>query len=613
MVAASKPSNGGDWMVEALEAIIIGPLWTVPNSLWRVACKILGRAALRLSFVPLAVGAIWWGAVEIGAFGAGRSGVDVVIEYGQKWIAFVGSFAEGYGSSGIEWAGATLVAFAVGYVVTATAISGMLLGPVHVLVSRRQAKPEPQSHGSARWGTPADAKAKQNLVKKGGQPGGVMLGRFARGVGSGYDPRFRINAHVLTCAPTGAGKGVGCVIPNLLDYPGSVFCLDVKGENFAVTGKARAQSQPVFVIDPFGTTGAQTASVNWLDFIDPSSEECVADAAEIADTLVVRGDNLDPHWDDSAASLLQGLLLHAATIAGPERHVGAVRDILTLPETELVERLTKLSKSQAAAGVIAKAANMFLAKEKKERSGVLSTAQRHTAFLDDPRIVRTLRRSELDLSTLKHKPQTVYLVIPPDKLGAYNRFCRATIGLALGAMFKKPERPEHNVLFLLDEFAQLGSFAAAERGISIVRGFGGQLWLFVQDLSQLKGLYRQWGTFLSNAVLQVFGTQDHDTAKYVSDALGAGTIKVDSESRSVSRRGAETSANKSESHHHHGRALLTADEVRRLGNEDVIVLQGGSPPFRLRRLDYRVDGEFRGRYGGNPMYGSQLPHALKAK
>ncbi|MFC1610278.1 type IV secretory system conjugative DNA transfer family protein [Myxococcota bacterium] len=55
----------------------------------------------------------------------------------------------------------------------------------------------------------------------------------------------------------------------------------------------------------------------------------------------------------------------------------------------------------------------------------------------------------------------------------------------------------------------------------------------------------------------------------------------------------------------HGRALLTPDEVRRLGNEDVIVLQGGSPPFRLRRLDYRTDSEFRGRYGGNPMYGGR--------
>jgi type IV secretion system protein VirD4 len=40
--------------------------------------------------------------------------------------------------------------------------------------------------------------------------------------------------HILTCAPTGAGKGIGAVIPNLLTYPGSAFVLDLKGENFAV-------------------------------------------------------------------------------------------------------------------------------------------------------------------------------------------------------------------------------------------------------------------------------------------------------------------------------------------------------------------------------------------
>jgi hypothetical protein len=30
--------------------------------------------------------------------------------------------------------------------------------------------------------------------------------------------------HILTCAPTGAGKGRSGVIPNLLDYPGSPSC-----------------------------------------------------------------------------------------------------------------------------------------------------------------------------------------------------------------------------------------------------------------------------------------------------------------------------------------------------------------------------------------------------
>jgi hypothetical protein len=55
----------------------------------------------------------------------------------------------------------------------------------------------------------------------------------------GADRRFRQDGHMLTCAPTGAGKGIGAVIPNLLDYPGSAFVLDLKGENYAVTARAR--------------------------------------------------------------------------------------------------------------------------------------------------------------------------------------------------------------------------------------------------------------------------------------------------------------------------------------------------------------------------------------
>src|SRR5690349_15656482 len=43
------------------------------------------------------------------------------------------------------------------------------------------------------------------------------------------------DAPLLTCAPTGAGKGRGVLIPNLLRYPGPVICVDIKGELFQVT------------------------------------------------------------------------------------------------------------------------------------------------------------------------------------------------------------------------------------------------------------------------------------------------------------------------------------------------------------------------------------------
>ena len=41
--------------------------------------------------------------------------------------------------------------------------------------------------------------------------------------------------HVLLFAPTGSGKGVGFVIPNLLFWTDSVIVHDVKGENYELT------------------------------------------------------------------------------------------------------------------------------------------------------------------------------------------------------------------------------------------------------------------------------------------------------------------------------------------------------------------------------------------
>jgi type IV secretion system protein VirD4 len=49
--------------------------------------------------------------------------------------------------------------------------------------------------------------------------------------------------HALMVAPTGRGKGVGFVTPNLLLFKGSIVALDVKGENFENTARHRLAMQ----------------------------------------------------------------------------------------------------------------------------------------------------------------------------------------------------------------------------------------------------------------------------------------------------------------------------------------------------------------------------------
>ena len=67
------------------------------------------------------------------------------------------------------------------------------------------------SHGTAAWDDGASLRS----------DGGLVLGRHKRG-GRKPGPLLRYDGpgHVLTVAPTRAGKGVGAVVPNLLDHPG---------------------------------------------------------------------------------------------------------------------------------------------------------------------------------------------------------------------------------------------------------------------------------------------------------------------------------------------------------------------------------------------------------
>lgn len=280
--------------------------------------------------------------------------------------------------------------------------------------------------------------------------------------------------------------------------------------------------------------------------------------------------------------------------------MGEVRRLLTGGEELLNATLQTMSESDAGFGVVARSANAFQAKADKDRSGVLSSAIRHTAFLDDPRILDCLRQSDFNLSDLKRKPMTVYISMPPAKLSAYNRFMRGLVGLSLAAITESSQRAEHNVVFFLDEFAQLGRMSAIEDAVSLIRGYGASLWIFVQDLSQLKGIYPKWQTFLANTAQQFFGTSDLETAKYISGVLGSYTTAFQTGGRSTADT--EMTGSSSTNIQYTARPLLTPDEVLRMGPNRPIVLIAGEPPYCLQRLNYLTDSEYQGLADENPFH-----------
>lgn len=485
--------------------------------------------------------------------------------------------------------------------------------PASLGAAASPAAPDQITHGSARFGTPAEIAQHGHLARP-GQRDGLTLARVPNAP-AGLDPRFRYIGHVVTVAPNGSGKGIGQVIPNLLDYPGSCLVLDVKGENAAVTARARRElGHAVHVVDPFGVTGQPSAGFNVLDRIDLGTPDCVSESAILADALVIAGGKNQEgadHWDESAKNLLQGVMLHVAGLDAGRRHLGELRRLLTQDEAGTLELLADMASDEAAAyGLPARAANTLMGMSDRERGSVLSTARRNTAFLDDPRIVAALSRSDFDLSAIKSELMTVYLVMPANRIGPNARFLRLFIGSVLTAITSSATQPPYRVAFVLDEFAQLGYMKAIEDAVSLMRGYGLAFWVFLQDLSQLKGVYPRWQTFLANSAKVFFGTDDYDTAKYVSDSLGKATIEYETantgrnSSTGIGGPGASLNRGKSSgsSQQIGGRELLTPDEVMRLGPERPLVLVKGEYPYLLARLNYLADREYTGRADPNPYH-----------
>ena len=447
---------------------------------------------------------------------------------------------------------------------------------------------EGDTHGSARFATDKETAPLTRTDT------GLLIGRDGK---TGKPLRYDGPAHLLTMAPTRTGKGVGTIIPNLLTADRSVICIDPKGENARIAGRARASFGPVHVLDPFGVTGQASAAFNPLDTLDPFGLDVAEDASTLADALVFDEPGMagEAHWNEEAKALIAGLILHIVTDEDhARRSLATLRDYLTRAPAAFAALLDDMQASTAANGLVARAANRHLGKADREAAGVLSAAQRHTHFLDSPRMTAVLGRSDFRFADLKRNNASVFLVLPPDRLSTYSRWLRLLVTQSLLDMARDSAKPETPVLYLLDEFAALGHLAPVERAMGLMAGYGVQLWPILQDVHQLRATYGQKaGTFLSNAgVLQVFGVNDHDSARLISDLLGQETVVFQTMSRALD----SDKSGISYGEQHTARPLLTPDEVRNLPQHVELLFLAGQRPIIAGKLVYYDDPEFRGLY-----------------
>ena len=176
------------------------------------------------------------------------------------------------------------------------------------------------------------------------------------------------------------------------------------------TGRLLRYDGPAHVLDPFEVTGIPSAAYNPLDRLSPDSLDLGEDAASLTEALVMDapGQVSEAHWNEEAKAILGGLIMFCVCHEEKNRRsLATVREYLTLPPERLRALLELMQDSEAAS--------------------VLSNAQRHTHFLDSPRIARVLSRSDFHFSELRHRITSVFLVPPPYRMDAYSRWLRLLV------------------------------------------------------------------------------------------------------------------------------------------------------------------------------------------
>lgn len=488
------------------------------------------------------------------------------------------------------------------------------------------------SHGSARWITFSELKKAKLISRK--YVDGVILGRIKRFGIFSYTIIENMATHILMIAPSRSGKGVGVLIPTLLNWKNSVVVFDIKGENYAITAGFRKKVLKQKVLKWAPDKLENSISIN------PLAEIRVGTPYEFLDTQIVMDIITDPgegkersHWDKSASTFLVGIALHILYIKKREGVIasfGDIIDFLTAADGTFDSRLIKLINyehedsselfrkiyspgqvsgvNEGTHPLVARTAAELINKDERERASIVSSALACLNLFKDPVIRKNTSTSDLKMWDLMNYKTSVslYIVAEVKSLSTLAPLIRIVMTQMVGTLCPEMnfenDKPthRHKLLLMLDEFPAIGKMQIIEKGLGYFAGYGIKTIIVAQSLGQITKLYGDKNGVTDNCVTSVFYSPvatDKDTPKLISDLLGDKTLRVSNFSSKVN---SFFDGNYSENKQ--ARKLLTPEEVRnKLGEERNIISITGMYPIWGYKIKYYQEKYFlnktKNKYG----------------
>lgn len=404
------------------------------------------------------------------------------------------------------------------------------------------------------------------------QPGAYLVGEWERQVVV-LTPK-QTTEHVLLVGPSGTGKSSTQYMANAALATGSIVVADPKGELWHMTSGYHHASFRFAPGEP-----EASSPCNWIPLC---ADKRVADL--LAEAVIQPGSTRgEPFFKQAAVGFVSALFMYTA-LELPVPTPATCYRLLVEGGVALLERF-----GDSAIPSCRLIANTYQSSD-RTRDSVLAEVITKLGWLDDPAVARFTSASlqPPQFARLLHEPMAVYWVLHERDVDRLRPLTALVFTLLLDQLTAPDAPPAQGavpVTFLWDEFGSAGTIPKMATTIAVARGRGIGLVLGLQALAQLDEHYGQAAakTIRANCSTKLFlhGMEPEDV-EYASRLCGEGTVRHEAVSRSEQGWGTP-GHRRSYAEQLVGRRLFTGDEIRRLGQGELLLVQSNRPPVKVTK------------------------------
>lgn len=389
---------------------------------------------------------------------------------------------------------------------TVAFILSMVLPFIGVIILGIFEFPEPDIHGNAKEITDDELEESGLLSTEQSKHPEILIGKVAKGRYKGKFLKFDGQQFMGLGAPTRSGKGVGFVIPNLLNYRDSVCVLDIKAENFIMTaGYRKKMGQEIFVFAPDGYRfseddyiqyklsdhylsmseeeqkafderyfeNAQVLTHRWnpLGYISRAKSRRVGDIEDIIAILFPDGGGDNAIWNSMASSVFSGYVLYMLDMEKIVKDINAEiqsnrdngvddnREFMPAYPVTMAQMFTLTGVPDIAAWMndeilywkeqgrplsheTVEAFNRFTGVDVKTRGNIMQNFNQPLKVYQVESCMLATEANDFNFEDLRKKRMSVYIVLSPSGIKKYGRLINLFFSQLVNVNTK--ELPEHN-------------------------------------------------------------------------------------------------------------------------------------------------------------------------